>query len=893
MTLTGSWGLVRSVVVASLVTATTTGVGVLSVPDSLTAQDMDGSGVVATGLLLRRMEGVKRVLMIGAHPDDEDTSLLTALARGEGVETAYLALTRGDGGQNLIGPQLWEGLGIIRTGELESARALDGGRQFFTRAFDFGYSKRADEALAAWPREELLEDVVWVIRSFRPQVIVAVFTGTPADGHGQHQASGMMAREAFAAAGDPTRFPHQLREGVEAWTPLKLFQLMRRRPQEASTSVVTGDLDPLLGRSHFQLSMDSRSRHRSQDMGAAQTPGPRASGLDLLESRVGGPADQDVFQGIDTTLAGTAAGISEAARGRVVAHLDAYLADVRRARDSFSLVDRTGTALPLASALRHLQMASAAAGGHAPIEFSTTLERKMGIARRAFLSAAGIVVDVRADDDLVVPGQALEVEVTLWNGGAAPLGSASAALDVPEGWVATPVSVAGVEPDGTVGPDRLARWTYSVALPPDADVSRLYYLQAPRDGARYRWPDRPDLWGLPRDPAPVAGAVSFRVDGGGAPVEVHHARPWSFVGVDKAKGEFRRPVLTVPALSLSVSPGMMAWPAGLAEHRTVTVQLGSQAPESVEGEVVLEGPTGWTVSPAGHPFSLTGPGQERTFVFDVTPSGTVPPGDHVFRAVARSSSGRSFGEGYEILDFEHIERAALFTPAEMRTSVFPVAVRQDRAIGYVMGSGDDGFEVLRQMGARVELVDPARVREGDFSGYDAIVLGVRAYETRPDLAAANDALLEFARSGGTVVVQYNKFEYPDGGYAPYPVAMSRPAARVAEEDAPVRMLDPEAPIFTAPNRITASDFDGWVHERGLYFLSEWGEPFVPVLEMSDPGEEPQRGSTVIAPVGEGVYVYSALAFFRQFPAGVPGAYRLFANLVSLTPEEWAGYQAGR
>ena len=318
------------------------GLSTLTVP--VAAQRLEGTGTVATGLLLRQMDGVKRVLMIAAHPDDEDTSLLTALARGQGAETGYLALTRGDGGQNLIGPELWEGLGIVRTGELLAARRLDGGQQFFTRAFDYGFSKSAEEALTFWPRDELLADVVWVVRSFRPHVIVSVFSGTPADGHGQHQAAGIMAREAFEAAGDPSRFPEQLQQGVEAWAPSKLYQSSRRRffaaqgaPDDGSLDVQTGVNDPLLGRSLLQLSMESRSQHRSQDMGAAQPPGPSLTGVILVESRVGDDAEE-LFAGVDTTFAGIASGLPAAAARRATGHLRSG----QQERDRRGVIDLLG-----------------------------------------------------------------------------------------------------------------------------------------------------------------------------------------------------------------------------------------------------------------------------------------------------------------------------------------------------------------------------------------------------------------------------------------------------------------------------------------------------------------------------------------------------------------------
>ncbi|MDP2959422.1 MAG: PIG-L family deacetylase, partial [Longimicrobiales bacterium] len=415
-------------------------------PTLAAAQSLEGSGVVATGLLLRQMDGVKRVLMIGAHPDDENTAVLAELARGMGVETAYLSLTRGDGGQNLIGPELWDGLGVIRTGELESARRLDGGRQFFTRAFDYGFSKRGDEALTFWPREELLSDVVWVIRKFRPQVIISVFTGTPQDGHGQHQAAGIMAREAFQAAGDPGRFPEQLALGVEPWAPAKLYGGVWRRPSEATVRLETGAWDPLLGRSIYQLSMESRSFHRTQDMGAPQPMGPQVAGMRLEQGRAGtDPSlDDGLFAGVDTTLVGVASSLPEAAAARTRQHLEAYRAALAGAREVFGGPDPFAVVTPLRDGLDHLLMARDAAGTAADTEARSVLEHKIGLAQRALLAAAGVTLDVRADDDLVTPGQAFQVTAYAWNGGPLVLQDVQALLALPPGWRADPVRSEGL-----------------------------------------------------------------------------------------------------------------------------------------------------------------------------------------------------------------------------------------------------------------------------------------------------------------------------------------------------------------------------------------------------------------------------------------------------------------
>ena len=865
---------------------------------SLAAQSMEGTGLVPTGLLLRQMEGVKRVLMIGAHPDDEDTSLLTSLARGWGAQTAYLSLTRGEGGQNLIGPELWERLGVIRTGELEAARALDGGRQFFTRAFDFGYSKRADEALSLWPREQLLHDVVWVVRTFRPHVIVTVFSGTPRDGHGQHQAAGIMAREAFEAAGDPNRFPEQFDKGVEAWTPAKLYQSALRRfggsrPSDAPDVVVeTGAYDPLIGRSHFQLSMESRSQHRSQGMGAPQPAGPKSTGASFVASHVDG-AENEMFSGIDTTLVGLTTGMSDENAAEATAHLEAYRSSLARVRDELG-PDLFAIVSDLGEALGHLDRAMGVRGGGT--EFREALEQKKLVATRAFMAAAGIDFDVRASDDLVVPRQTVQVRAQLWNGGRARLRSPEVELfgGAASGWPVMELNVEGLDDDGSVAPQSVVAWTYELSIPQGAAFSRLYFLQEARRGAMYQWPDASRLWGLPRDGAIARAGLRFIPYDEGVAIGARRESwaPMRYVGVDQAKGQFEKPVLIVPAVSVAVTPDGVVWPQGQSDARTLTVSLRSEADVGASGEVVLRAPDGWTVSPSAQPFELTAAGAERSVAFEIQAGPSITDGEHVFRAIAQAD-GRAFNEAFALIDYEHIERSAMFSDADARVTVVPVAVRDGLRVAYIMGTGDDGPTAIRQMGASVDLLSEAQVRDGAFSGYDVVVLGVRAYETRPDVRAANDQLLDFARSGGTVINQYNQYQFSNGRYAPYDLTIGRPAPRVADETAAITIIEPDAPIFTTPNRITQDDFEGWVQERGLYFASEWGDEYVPLLELNDPGEPPRHGSLLVASVGDGVYVYTGLSFFRQWAGRVPGAYRLFANLVSLEAGQWAAFAAGR
>ena len=910
-----------AVVVATCLLAAA-GTATAGLPSGAAGQQSDGAalqqeqlGAAAVALRFRQLDGVKRVLMIAAHPDDEDTSLLAALARGAGAETAYLSLTRGEGGQNLIGPRLHEGLGIIRTGELVAARALDGGSQYFSRAFDFGYSKTLEETLSHWPMDEVLRDVVFVMRQFRPHVVVSVFSGTLRDGHGHHQAAGVWAREAFEAAGDPTRFPELAAHGVTPWEPAKLYRSARFSPDDASVRVPTGAFDPVLGRSHLQVAMRSRSRHRSQDMGSAEYMGPWDAPLQLLASRVGEVVGNEdgVFAGVDTTLFGQLPNpLPSEWPADARARLDDYRRAVADAQAGLTGLRTQGAVPGLLDAAGILEALVEEAPSS---EARRTLVRRLGQVREAALAAAGIVVEARVGRGLLIPGESAVVDVVVWNGSTLPLRQIAPRLALPEGWTAEPTAESAMASsraffrpsapetpsDGRVPPGGIARWSWKASLPPDARPSAPYYLEEERDGWLYEWPEDPARWAQPVDPSPVQAVVDLTIappDGPERRVEVR--REGEYVGVDPASGEYREPVLVVPALDVEAHPPVMVWPAEGTDlsrasgegavAREVSVVLANTSSTPRSGSVRLVAPDGWRVQPESAPFALepgAGPdGTRATFPFRATPVGPVRDGRHEFRAVATDQHGALFDADYDIVDHPHIRRAALFRPATTIVSAFPVVAERSLRIGYVMGSGDGGPEALRQMGMTVELLDPAQVRDGEFGEYDVLVLGVRAYETRSDLVAANEAVLEFARAGGTVVVQYNRYGFPLGGFAPYPVRMNRPHDRVTDETAPVAIAMPQAPVFTTPNAIGPADFDGWVQERGLYFLSEWDDRFVPVLEMADPGEAPKRGGLLVAPVGDGLYVYTGLAFFRQFPAGVPGAYRLFANLVSLKPEEW-------
>jgi len=873
-------------------------------------------GLVGTALGLRQLDGVKRVLMIAAHPDDEDTSLLATLARGMGAETAYLSLSRGEGGQNLIGHRLHEGLGVIRTGELLAARALDGGGQYFTRAFDFGFSKSIDEALRFWPLDEVLRDVVFVVRKFRPHVIVSVFSGTPRDGHGQHQIAGVAAREAFAAAGDPDRYPELAAHGVAPWQPAKLYRSTRFSPVDATLSVPTGGFDPVLGRSHFQLAMESRSQHQSQDMGSGQSMGPRASSLQLVASvaeGVEGAEDDGIFAGVDTTLIGQlGAPLPAGWPADTEQRVDRYRGALAEAARSLSAVRTDGAVAGLAEAAAILGGLVAEGPDD---EGRRVLEGRLAQVTGTLLAAAGIVIDVRVGRALLTPGESVVVDVNVWNGGGLEMSGVAPELLLPAGWDAAPTEestvgrprsfffrppVAETPADGRLGPGEIGRWSWRVAVPPNARVSAPWYMEEERTGGMYSWPDDAGLWARPFAPAPVQARVAMALAHGTVTATAAVERDGWYVGVDGATGEYRERVLVMPAIDVAVNPPSMVWPTGASGVREVGVVLTNTSATARSGTVRLEVPDGWAVAPVRVPFSLGPDGASGSAAFTVAPMNDIIMGDFVLRAVASEHAegseagieplgdkiGTDFVTTSDIIAYPHIPRSMLVREAAVRISAFPVAADTGLRVGYVMGSGDGGPDALRQIGMEVEELGETELNRGDFSRFDVLVLGVRAFETRPDLAAANEAVLDFARGGGTVIVQYNRYEFPASGLAPYPVTISRPHDRVTDETAPVTILAPGSPVFSAPNKIGPADFEGWVQERGLYFLGEWDERFTPVMEMADPGEDPKRGGLLVAEVGEGLYVYTGLAFFRQFPAGVPGAYRLFANLVSMRAEDW-------
>ncbi|MGE5927309.1 MAG: PIG-L family deacetylase, partial [Gemmatimonadota bacterium] len=659
-------------------------------------------GAAALAHEARMLGHVKRVLVIGAHPDDEDTDLLTVLVRGMGAEAAYLSLNRGEGGQNLIGAELGEALGILRTEELLAARKLDGARQFFTRAYDFGYSKSLEDTWAHWPRDSVLKDVVRIVRRFQPQIIVSIFSGEPKDGHGQHQAAGWVAREAYRVAGDAGRFPELAsEEGLEAWAPSKLYRATWFDTTATTLTLNGGVLDPAVGRSMHQIAMQGRSLHRSQDMGRLQAIGPARVRLALLDDRTGG--GNELFAGIDTTLS------------------------------------RAGT--DASTPIRRDQRRHAA---------------RLDAVRR------GVLLDAVASDDRVVPGQSLQILTLVANGGERALPAAGTAeIVAPREWDRVrPSRDAGTAATG-VAPGALDSTRTSLTIAEGASFTTPYYLALPRHGDMYQWPAAAIAsWGEPFEPPLVR--ARYRASEEHEPIE----REASFRLNDQAIGEIRRPITVVPRVDVRIDRDTVLVPIGAVRSLHVTVTLVHGAVEPTGGTIALELPAGWPEVEA-RSFELERQDQRESFEFTVRTPAALAPGTYAIRAVASDAKGERYDLGVHTVDYPHIRPRSYVRPAVMTLVAAPLALPKLARVGYIRGAADRVPEALRAAGLPIELLDSTSLERGDLSRYDAIVIGPRAYETEPALAEHNARILDYARRGGLVIVQYQQYQFISGRYAPY------------------------------------------------------------------------------------------------------------------------------
>jgi LmbE family N-acetylglucosaminyl deacetylase len=721
-----------------------------------------------------------RVLWIAAHPDDEDTQLIAWLARGRRVETAYLSLTRGDGGQNLIGNELGEALGVIRTEELLAARRIDGAHQYFARGYDFGFSKTADETRKHWPQDSLLNDVVTVIRAFRPHIVITTFSGTPRDGHGQHQISAIVARQAYNLAADTVRFP--VRTFGAPWTPLKFYRLARFSPQDRTIAINVGEYDPYLGMSYQEIAADSRSQHKSQGEGTLRRKGVVWDYLTREDSRVPAPAPKDetsIFAGLDTT----------------------------------KLLVQDGRVTPP-------QLPSP------------------------------IAVEAVADRRALAVGDSARITMTVYNRGRVPV-------------VISPVEFQRV----TVAPDSSYRWTEWLV---GKEITQPWWLAQPRNGDLFT----PKIDGISEDERERRSWAHVTVQPvGGAQMEI--ASPIVFHYVDRVRGDVQQPLIVAPGISITLEQALAMARANGPFNQLVRTTLRSAMSDTVPVTVTLTLPRGLSADSLSRTVTMA-PGSVRTLAFRVR--GKLSRGSHVITATA-SAKGQAFRAGYVPIDYPHIEPQRIYRPSMLAINAVDVVLPARLNVAYIPGVGDNVAPVLQQLGVPLTIIDPDDIPQTDLGRFTAIVVGPRAYQASASLQSNNDYLLAYVRNGGRMVVQYGQGEMQRPGIMPYAITLKQPAERVTDENAPVTFTDPKSPLLNAPNKITQEDFRDWVQERATYMPSTFDSHYRTMLAMNDPGEQPNRAAILAAAYGRGTYIYVPLALFRQLPAGVPGAARIFANLL--------------
>ncbi|MEO7997353.1 MAG: PIG-L family deacetylase, partial [Gemmatimonadaceae bacterium] len=848
-----------------------------------------------------------RVLVIGAHPDDEDTQLIAWLARGRHVETAYLSLTRGDGGQNLLGNELGEGLGVIRTQELLAARRIDGGRQFFTRAFDFGFSKNAEETLNHWPRDTVMGDVIRAVRAFRPQIIVAVFSGTPADGHGHHQISGILAREAYDISSDTVKFPTAV-YGTP-WTVSKFYRRIRTTTT-ATTKMNVGEYDALLGRSYAEIAADSRSQHKSQGFGQLQPKGAVIDQIGLEASRVSDVAqaatEGSIFNGIDSSWTRLR---SLTNKPEVRLALDSASLAFDQARVAYRANDPTAVIDPLARAVRMLRVARDGAGPRpwrlynadprspsvmvdyrnfprsARAQDSTAVKATDATnpelwnaidvneqrAEQALVMAAGVAVEAISPRQIIpvtlvekkdVP-DSVSVNISVYNRGRTPVKFVRAEI----GNTRDTSSAVLLAPDSTVRVSRTARARSNTTQ---------WWRAVPRTQDYFR------VEVDSRDDAERAQAVGLnaqvRLEIGGIGLDV--VTPIMNRAADPVKGEQLVAVAGVPGIVIGLDRPLEYIRANVPVVRELRVNIESAyaAPESVT--VTLQLPNGLVADSAARTRVLSPESPRATVVFMLR--GKLSVEKHALHAIATHKGVRTQA-GYYVINYDHINVQRVYTAASMWLQSVAVTLPPKAYVGYVAGVGDLGFEALRQLDVNVERIEPAALATTDLKRFTSIVVGPRAYASNDLLVAANARLLDYTKKGGTMVVQYGQTEMMKPGIMPYPIQLARTAERVTLENAPVTILAPASRLLNVPNKIGPTDWDGWVQERATYMPSTFDKNYSPLLQMNDPDEPPNKAGLLMTQYGRGTYVYVTLALFRQLPAGVPGAARLLLNLISATP----------
>jgi LmbE family N-acetylglucosaminyl deacetylase len=881
-------------------------------------------GAAALWQSLLKLHTRASLLMVTAHPDDEDGGMLTYESRGQGVRAVLMTLNRGEGGANVMSSDYFDALGLVRTEELLAADRYYGVQQFFSRMCDYGFSKTKEEALEKWGHDQTLSDVVRVVRMTRPLVITSVFVGGRTDGHGNHQVAGQMAQEAFKAAGDPAIFPEQIKEGLRPWKPLKDYALVPFSPVtdkgildyadgkyypaefnnyttgtvihsalSASVEIPEGEYSPLLGLTYLQVARVGLGQQKSQSGGTGLPPAEaEMTSYHRFASLVAVPEKESSFyDGIDSSLAG----IASLAQGGDASFLKADLSQINslvdKAMNDFSAQRPETIASTLAAGLKATnelieKVASSNLTADSKYDVTHELKVKQAQFENAVAESLGISVLATVAPEkeptgpfarflrnqptfqAAIPGQEFWVKIHATNPSNLPVEVQSAVLVSPANEQSSidPATQTG----GTLKGNQSVDLRFTVHAGSDASFTRPYFTRPNIEQAYYDIQAPKDL-NLPLAPYPLSAKVRFVFDG----VPFDQEQVVQSVQRVVGPGTVLEPLIVAPAISISITPQAGIVPLGTKSFE-VTVKLHSNVKGPAKGTVQLDLPEGWAAP--REEFSTSKDGDDQSLDFHVTPA-SLKEKAYDITAVARYD-GHDYKEGYHTIGYSGLRPYNLYRPSTYHTAGVDVKVAPRLEIGYIVGAGDDVPQSLENLGVKVHFLTSEDLASANLSKFDAIIMGVRAYAVREDLIIHNDRILDYVKNGGVVIVQYNTPEY-DHNYGPYPYKMGSNPEEVTDENSQVEILAPSNPVFTWPNKITSKDFDSWVEERGSKFLVSWDSQYLPMLETHDPGQAPQKGGLVYAQYGKGIYIYNAYAFYRQMPDGVPGAYRIFANMVSL------------
>jgi len=793
---------------------------------------------------LQKLNFVGSALYIAAHPDDENTRLISYLANDVKARTAYLSLTRGDGGQNLVGPEIRELLGVIRTQELLAARRTDGGQQLFTRANDFGYSKHPDETLEIWNKDEVLGDVVRAIRKFKPDVIVNRFDHrSPGSTHGHHTSSAMLSVQAFDLLNDASKFSNSATM-YGTWQPKRLFfntswwfygsrEKFEKADKTNLVAVQTGNYYPSLGLSNGEIASLSRSMHKSQGFGSTGSRGAETEYLEFLKGEM--PKDKtNIFDGIDTSWNRLEGG---AAIGAILNPLE----------ENFNFQHPSAMLPQLTQAYELIKN----------LEDTHWRDIKLKELETIILDCGGIFLEAVANHNAINPKGTYEATLEAINRSEYPVVISS--IKSIKGEVLLTVNE-------TLLPNEKKEFNLTMTST-STKVSAPYWLNEKGTLGMYKAPE--EMIGLPETPAPEQVVFEIQLSRTQIPV----VRDVVYKFNDPVKGEVYQPLEVLPAVTSSIPEKVLIFSTSESRQVPVTVTAGR---DNITGQVTLQHPKGWQVTPAQGVFNIETKGQSQTIQFTVTPP--IDQSEGYLRSLVQI--GDQFFENELVtIAYDHIPFQRVLLPSEAKIVRIGIE-KKGQNIGYIEGAGDAIPQSLREIGYDVTTIPPSEIMATHLKQYDAIVVGIRAYNTVPELAFKQVELNTYVENGGTLLVQYNTaHRMVTKDIAPYPISLSRD--RVTDEFSKVKILTPKHPVLNSPNKITQTDFEGWVQERGLYFPNEWDDKFTPILGMHDKAYKESKGSLLVAPYGEGYYIYTGLSFFRELPAGVPGAYRLFANLLSV------------